>query len=42
MKCKKKEPPFDPKTFLSKVNGGQTKTKYRKGNSFTGRAILRI
>ncbi len=31
MKRKKKEPPFDPKTFLSKVNGGQTKTKYRKG-----------
>ena len=31
MKRKKKEPPFDPKTFLSKVNGGQTNTKYKKG-----------
>ena len=26
-----KERPFDPKAFLAKVNGGQTKTKYKKG-----------
>jgi CRP/FNR family transcriptional regulator, cyclic AMP receptor protein len=31
MKRKKNGPPFDPKTFLSKVNGGQTKSKYKKG-----------
>jgi CRP/FNR family cyclic AMP-dependent transcriptional regulator len=28
---KKKEVPFDPRVFLSKVNGGQTRTKYKKG-----------
>ena len=27
---KRKKPPFDPKVFLSKVNGGQTVSKYRK------------
>jgi CRP-like cAMP-binding protein len=31
MKRKKKELPFNPKTFLSKVNGGQTRSKYKKG-----------
>jgi CRP/FNR family cyclic AMP-dependent transcriptional regulator len=28
---KKEEWLFDPKVFLSKVNGGQTRTKYKKG-----------
>jgi CRP/FNR family cyclic AMP-dependent transcriptional regulator len=27
---KRKKPPFDPKVFLSKVNGGRTVSKYRK------------
>jgi CRP/FNR family transcriptional regulator, cyclic AMP receptor protein len=27
---KRKKPPFDPKVFLSKVNGGRTISKYRK------------
>lgn len=27
---RKKKPPFDPKVFLSKVNGGRTISKYRK------------
>ena len=27
---RKKEPPFDPKAFLSKVNGGRTVAAYRK------------
>ncbi len=31
MKRTKKELPFDPKVFLSKVNGGQTKPKYKRG-----------
>jgi CRP-like cAMP-binding protein len=31
MKRKRKEPAFDPKAFLSKVNGGQTRSKYKKG-----------
>ena len=31
MKRRKKEAPFDPKAFLAKVNGGQSKTKYKKG-----------
>src|SRR5690242_1087675 len=26
----RKKPPFDPKTFLSKVNGGRTIAEYRK------------
>jgi CRP/FNR family transcriptional regulator, cyclic AMP receptor protein len=31
VKRKKKETAFDPDAFLAKVNGGQTKTRYRKG-----------
>ncbi len=31
MKRKKIQLPFDPKVFLSKVNGGRTVSKYRKG-----------
>src|ERR1700684_4083941 len=30
MKCKAK-PPFDPKVFLAKVNGGRSISDYRKG-----------
>ena len=30
MKRQKKKPPFDPKAFLSKVNGGRTQSAYRK------------
>jgi CRP-like cAMP-binding protein len=30
MKAAKKKPPFDPKAFLTKVNGGRTQSKYRK------------
>jgi CRP/FNR family transcriptional regulator, cyclic AMP receptor protein len=30
MKTKEKNLPFDPKAFLSKVNGGRTTAKYRK------------
>ena len=32
--------PFDPKAFLSKVNGGRAISDYRK--ECTGRAILRM
>jgi CRP/FNR family cyclic AMP-dependent transcriptional regulator len=28
---KPRKPPFDPRVFLSKVNGGRTITEYRKG-----------
>ena len=31
MKRKKTELPFDPITFLAKGNGGQTNSKYKKG-----------
>ena len=34
--------PFDPKVFLSKVNGGQRISDYRKIKLSLGRAILRI
>jgi CRP/FNR family transcriptional regulator, cyclic AMP receptor protein len=30
---KRKTPPFDPKVFLAKVNGGQTISEYRKGQT---------
>jgi CRP/FNR family cyclic AMP-dependent transcriptional regulator len=39
----KRKPPFDPKVFLSKVNGGRAISDYRKDQIvYTGRAILRI
>ena len=34
--------PFDPKAFLSKVNGGRAISDYPKDKIVYGRAILRI
>ena len=33
MKRRKKKPPFDPKGFLSKVNGGRSTTDFRKNQT---------
>ena len=37
-----KKLPFDPKVFLSKVNGGRTISSYRQNQTCTRRATLRI